>query len=114
MRIWLAMLIAPTLALACQAVLFALVTPSCAMQSAAALHGVAAASLALAVVFTLLAFGERRRQAASPGRTDDSDSAEPATRRRFLATVASALGAMSCLAIVAMWLTVWVLSPCWQ
>ena len=114
MRIWLALLMAPSLALACQSVLFSLVTPSCSTQSTAALHGVAAGCLVVAAVFTLLAVGERSARALSPGRTDDSDSAEPATGRRFLATMAVAVGSLSCLVIAAMWMTVWVLSPCWQ
>lgn len=114
MRIWLALLVAPSLALACQSVLFAMVTPSCAKQSSTGLHLVAAGALALAGVFTILAQHERLRRAASTGRTEDSDSSDPSTARRFLATMATAVGLLSCLAIAAMWITVWVLSPCWQ
>ena len=114
MRIWLALLIAPSLALACQSLLYALVTPACGAQSSAGLHAVAAVSLALAALFTALAGAERRARAASPGRTGDSDSADPATGRRFLATVSMAVGALSALAIAAMWIGVWVLSPCAQ
>jgi hypothetical protein len=114
MRIWLALLVAPSLALACQSVLFAMVTPSCAMQSRVGLHMVAAAALALAGVFTILAHHEWRVLRTGSSRTPDSDSAEPAMARRFLATVATAVGGLSSLAIVAMWIAVWVLSPCWQ
>lgn len=114
MRIWLALLVAPSLALACQSILYALVTPSCAMQSSAGLHAVAAVSLALAGLCTLLAVGAQRQERAGPARTHDSDSAEPATNRRFLATVGAAVGVLSCLVILAMWMAIWVLSPCWQ
>lgn len=114
MRIWLALIIAPSLALACQSVLFAMVTPSCSMQTSTGLHLVAAGALALAGVFTILAQHERRRRANGAGVTEDSDSAHPATSRRFLATIATAVGVFSCLAIGAIWMTIWVLSPCWQ
>lgn len=114
MRIWLALLVAPSLALACQSLLYAMVTPSCAAQSHTGLHLVAAVSLAVAGVFTILARFEWRARAGSPGRTPDSDSPDPGTQRRFLATVATAVGSLSCLAIAAMWIAVWVLSPCWQ
>jgi hypothetical protein len=114
MRIWLALLVAPSLALACQSVLFALVTPSCGMQTSMGLHLVAAGSLGLAGVFTLLARHEWRLRAAGPARTEDSDSPDPATQRRFLARVATAVGLLSCITIAAMWIAVWLLSPCWQ
>jgi hypothetical protein len=114
MRIWLALLAAPSLALACQSFLYALVTPSCAMQTASSLHIVAAASLALAGVFTLLARHEWTLRRTGPGRTPDSDSSDPSTARRFLAIAATAVGGISCLTIGAMWIAVWVLSPCWQ
>ncbi|MDQ6881165.1 MAG: hypothetical protein M3150_03615 [Pseudomonadota bacterium] len=114
MRIWLALLVAPSLALACQSILFAMVTPSCSMQTSAGLHLVSAGTLALTGVFTILAQHERRMRADSSGLTEDSDSADPSRARRFLATVATAVGVFSCLAIGAMWINVWVLSPCWQ
>jgi hypothetical protein len=114
MRIWLALLVAPSLALACQSILYAMVTPACSQQTANGLHIVAAASLALAGMFTILALHEWRLRAAGPGRTPDSDSADPGVNRRFLAIVATAVGALSCIAIAAMWIAVWMLSPCWQ
>jgi hypothetical protein len=114
MRIWLALIIAPSLALACQAILFAMVTPSCGMQTSSGLHLVAAGAFALAGVFTLLAQYERARRAGNSGQTEDSDSSDPSRSRRFLATIATGVGSFSCLAIAALWITVWVLSPCWQ
>ena len=114
MRIWLALLVAPSLVLACQAMLYALVTPSCALQSRAALHAVAACSLALTLAFTLLAWREWRARSALAPTAIDSDGADIATSRRFLAVVAACVGLLSSLAIGAMWVTVWVLSPCWS
>jgi hypothetical protein len=108
MRIWLALLAAPSLALACQTAMFALVTPSCSAQTRIAIHAVAAASLLLCVVFTWLA-----RSAGAPVRhAADDDSAEPPATRHFLAVVAAAVGALSSLLVLAMWIAVWVLSPC--
>ncbi|MDB4906907.1 MAG: hypothetical protein JWO05_1691 [Gemmatimonadetes bacterium] len=114
MRVWLALFAAPSLVLACQATLYALVTPSCAMQTRAVLHAVAAGSLAVTLVFTLLALREWRLRAAGTGKVLDSDGADTATSRRFLAIVATSVGLLSCLAIAAMWITIWVLSPCWN
>ncbi|MBI2769820.1 MAG: hypothetical protein HYX47_09365 [Burkholderiales bacterium] len=114
MRIWLAMFAAPFLALACQSAMYALVTPACSAQSRLALHAVAAFSLLLAALFTLLAGKEWRRHAPDARPALDSDAADRPTSRRFLAMVAVAVGLLSCLAIAAMWIAVWVLSPCWQ
>lgn len=114
MRTWLALLVAPTLALACQALLFAQVTPSCAAQHTLGLQLTAGVCLLLALVFTLLAHGAWRD--AEPQAVDgpDSDAPSPATRRRFLACAATAVGAVSSLVILMMWSAAWVLSPCAQ
>jgi hypothetical protein len=110
MRIWLALLAAPSLALACQSVMYALVTPSCSVQTRVAIHAVAAASLLLCVAFTLIA-----RSAGAPVRFGaDHDSDEPPATRHFLAVVATAVGALSSLLVLAMWIAAWVLSPCFS
>jgi hypothetical protein len=114
MRIWLALLVAPSLALACQAIMYALVTPSCSMQTRVLIHVVAFGSLALATLFTLLARGRWRAMAPATSRGLDSDGGDIATGRRFLAAVATAVGGLSCLVIFTMWIAAWVLSPCWQ
>jgi hypothetical protein len=110
MRIWLALLAAPSLALAAQSIMYSLVTPSCSMQTRVAIHAVAAVVLALCVVFTLLARG-----AGAPVRFGaDQDDGEAPTTRHFLAIVAAAVGAMSSLVVLAMWIAAWVLSPCFS
>jgi hypothetical protein len=114
MRIWLALLIAPSLALACQGIMYALVTPSCSVQTRVLIHAVAFASLALAALFTLMARAEWMRGIHAAPHGLDSDGADRATSRRFLAVVATAVGALSCLVIFTMWIAAWVLSPCWQ
>jgi hypothetical protein len=75
-----------------------------------AIHAVAAVVLALCVVFTLLARG-----AGAPVRFGaDQDDGEAPTTRHFLAIVAAAVGAMSSLVVLAMWIAAWVLSPCFS
>ena len=110
MRIWLALLFAPSLALACQSIMYALVTPSCSVQTRVAIHAVAAVSLLLCVVFALMA-----RSAGAPVRHGaDHDSDEPPATRHFLAIVAAAVGAISALVVLGMWIGAWVLSPCFS
>jgi hypothetical protein len=110
MNIWLALLAAPGLALAAQSIMYALVTPSCSVQTKVAIHVVAAASLALCVAFTLLA-----RAAGAPVRFGaDHDDGEASTTRHFLAIVAAAVGAISSLVVLGMWIGAWVLSPCFS
>jgi hypothetical protein len=110
MRIWLALIAAPGLALATQGAMYALVTPSCSTQTRIAIHVVAAVSLLLCVVFALVA-----RAAGAPVRfAADDDTAEPPITRHFLAVVAAAVGALSALVVLCMWIAVWVLSPCFS
>jgi hypothetical protein len=114
MRTWPALLVAPTLALACQSAMYALVTPSCSMQTRVAIHVVAFGSLALSALFTLMALAEWRRGSLASAHGPDNDGADRRTSRAFLAAVAAAVGAISSLVILTMWITAWVLSPCWQ
>jgi hypothetical protein len=114
MRIWLALLAAPSLALAAQSLMYALVTPSCSLQTRVLVHAVALGSLVLAAAFTLLARAEWARRARAAAGSPDSDEPDPGSVRRFLALVATAVGGLSCLTILTMWMGAWVLSPCWQ
>ena len=110
MKIWLALLFAPSLALATQAIMYALVTPSCSSQTRVAIHLVAAISLGLCILFTLMA-----RAAAQPLHFGaDHDDGEAPTTRHFLAIVATAVGAISSLVVIGMWIGAWVLSPCYS
>lgn len=114
MRIWLALLVAPSLALGAQSIMYALVTPSCSLQTRVLVHAVALGSLVLAAAFTLLAHREWARRARALAANPDSDGPDPGNVRRFLAIVATAVGGLSCLTILTMWMGAWVLSPCWQ
>jgi len=112
MRIFLAMIVTPSLALGLQSLLYSLVTPSCAHQSRVWIHGSAALALALGVVFTAMAWSEWTVRAASLPGTPDSDEPDPRSARRFLAAVATAIAALSSLVMLMMWVATWVLSPC--
>jgi hypothetical protein len=112
MRIFLALIVAPALALAAQTGMYSLVTPSCSVQTRLGVHAVAIACLALALVFTVLARGEWTRLALAAPDGPDSDLPQPDSVRRFLAVVATAVGALSSLVILTMWFAGWVLSPC--
>jgi hypothetical protein len=109
---WPALLLAPMLALLQQSVTYALVTPSCSQQTVTALHGVAAASVALVVLFTVLA-ALAWWMAVQPPREGEADIARR-SRRRFLSRMATLNGALSALTAVAMWVPIWMLSPCTQ
>ena len=112
LRTWLALIVAPSTALGVQTLLYSLVTPSCATQSRLGLHASAAIGLAVAAVLAVLAFGDWSLHHAEPGASPDDDGGERRTSRRFLAIVGTAVAALSALVILAMWLGVWVLSPC--
>lgn len=112
MNIWLALLASPSLALAAQTTMFALVTPSCSVQTRIVIHLVALGTLSASLLFTAMAWAQARRLHAGEG--DDSDAPDRATSRRFLATTAAAVGLISSLVILAMWMAAWVLSPCWS
>jgi hypothetical protein len=106
---WVALVLAPTIALATQSVMYSMVTPSCSTQTRLQLHLFAAVALAVVVVLAVLAFSESSLRRPEPA---SMDSDEPHGRHRFLANMAAAVGALAALVILAMWFTTWVLTPC--
>jgi hypothetical protein len=112
MPAWIALVLSPTVALACQGAMFSLVTPSCSVQTRVGLHAVAALSLLVTAVLTLRAWrGWSARSAVSP--TPDGEGHGPIETRRFLDAGATAVSALSSLVILMMWVAACVLSPCW-
>ena len=123
---WPALLLAPLMALGQLSIAYALVSPACASQDRSGLHAVAAVSLLLVLAMTALAWrdwhalggpsrdsaGARQRSAAGPTVTR-ADSAEAFERPHFVALIAVVVGALSTLVSIALWLPVWVLSPCY-
>lgn len=109
MKNWPALILAPSLALTNLALTYALVTPSCSRQSPVALNVVSALILIVCAFFTLQAW----RNWMAEGRVDDDVPRDAARLRpRFVALVASMVGALSCLVVLAQWFPQWVLSPC--
>jgi len=110
MKTWLALIVAPSVMLGVQSIMYALVTPSCAAQARFGLHASGAIALAITVLLAFLAYGEWKRLADPV--TADHDAGDARTARRFLAIVGTAVAALSSLVILAMWFNTWVLSPC--
>ena len=109
---WPALLGAPSLALTSLSITYALVSPSCALQTTLLLHAVSALSLLLCAVFTWAAW-RNWKTAPLPyvpgGDAPDDDSAR---RPAFIALVSWLVGALSCLTLLAQWFPQWILSPC--
>jgi hypothetical protein len=112
MRTWFALILSPSLALAVQSVMYALVTPSCSTQTRAWIHVSAAAALLVTVVLAVLAWSDWFSHAATLQGGPDSVHGDPRSTRRFLAAAATGVAALSCLVIVMMWLGAFMLSPC--
>jgi len=108
---WLALVVAPTTALAVQSVMYAMVTPSCSEQVRLHIHLAAAVALVIVLVLAALAYADSSMRRGEPA-SHDSDESHGVVPRRFLGTVACAVAAISALVIVAMWFGAWVLSPC--
>jgi hypothetical protein len=106
MRIWVALLVAPLLALVDQSVAYSTVTWSCAHGHALAVHASHALFLAAIAAATLFAWQLWRETRAVRSRGEDL------ARRHFMAGIALASGALSGLVVIAMWIPAWVLAPC--
>jgi hypothetical protein len=107
MRIWLALIVAPLLALADQAVAFSLVGWACAHQSPVLLHASHAVFLALATATAVTGCLHWRETSSVAAGTP-----EAARQVRFLAGIATTVASLSALAIVAMWIPTWMISSC--
>lgn len=113
--VWPGLLLAPLLALGHLSLAYSLVTPSCARQGGAGLHGLAVCSLVAALAMTLLAWrawAALARPGEARGDVTSSDSGHAEGRGRFVALVATLVGALSSLVILAMWVPLWLLPPC--
>jgi hypothetical protein len=109
---WIGLLLAPSLALACQSAMLAIVTPQCSAQMRLGIHVIAGVCLLAALGMTWLAWRDwSLRSGVSP--TPDGEASGPVETRRFVAAAGTAVGALSSLLILMMWVAAWVLSPCW-
>ena len=101
-----ALLVAPVLALADQAVALSLTAWACRGQHGFAIHVVHAAfALAVAPALVLAWMGWRETANGTP-------AGEANARHHFLAGMSIAIAALSLLVIVAMWFPTWLLSSC--
>ena len=107
MKIWLALLAAPVLALMDQVVSFATVGWACAHQHGVAVHAVHALFLVAAMASTVPAF-----QLWNGVRADKLSGNETLARRHFLASIAVGVGTLSVVIIASMWMPTWVIAVC--
>ena len=107
MLIWLALIVAPLLALTDQVVAFALVGWACEHQSVALVHVSHLLFLAIATAATVGGWLKWRETAALSAGGDDASR-----QRHFLAGVATSAAGLSSLAIAAMWIPTWMISSC--
>ena len=112
MPVWPALLLSPILALGAQAIMYALATPSCQAQHEPWLHLIPPAFATITVLMTAMAWVELRRLRPASAQSLHVDADASDLRSYFLACVALWCGALSTLAIVAMWIPQWVLSAC--
>jgi len=96
MPIFIALIVAPLLALGDQSVAYAMVGWSCVHTGTLAIHALHLLSLAATVAAAAFAFVRWR---STP-------------EHSFLAGIATAAATLSALTIVAMWIPVWLISPC--
>jgi hypothetical protein len=121
---WPALLLAPAVALAELSLVYAMVTPSCARQDRSGLHWVAGVCVLVVLGLTLMAWQAWRRARQAPVHAPplreqtpravtaaDGDSA--AQRPNFVALMAVLVGGLSALVCGALWLPIWMLSPCY-
>jgi hypothetical protein len=108
MRIWLALLVAPTLALTDESISYAAAGWTCARQNAFVMHGIHALFLAATLAATVAAW----RLWIETGRAGAGD--ERTASRHFLAGLGIAVAALASAVIGAMWIPNWLLSPCFS
>jgi hypothetical protein len=102
MRIWIALLIAPLLALTDLTVAYATVHWACAHQAQFVVHLVHVLFLAATAASTFAVWSVWR---AAP-------AVEGSAQTHFLAGVATASAALSTAAIAAMWMPTWMIASC--
>ncbi|MDR5763499.1 hypothetical protein [Caballeronia sp. LZ035] len=111
MKVWFALLGAPSIVLGCLSLNYVLVTPACRLGGQALLHGVSGASALACVAATLLAW-QRWRTARRDLALPTPDSADRPARPAFVAVVAAGVGALSVLSVIAISIPQWLLSAC--
>jgi hypothetical protein len=106
MRIWIALIVAPTLALTDLTVAFATVTPSCAHQLPFVIHVVHGIFFVATLMCALAAWSTWRAP------VNETTNIETPAQVHFLAGIATAAAALSAIAILAMWMPVPLIATC--
>jgi hypothetical protein len=110
MKIFLALIGTPLLALTNLSIAYALATPSCRNQTLLWLHGVCAASFVLCLIATAIAWIMWFQQGGPSG----VDKDQGGTTYRFLCGLSSMTGTLFTLVVLGQWIAIWILSPCTQ
>jgi hypothetical protein len=107
MRIWIALLVAPALALTDQSIAYAVVGWACAHQSAYAVHLVHLLFFVTTSACAVMAWRDRPRAAGA-----NANAIDDLSERDFLVPLAIASAALSALAVAAMWIPTWLIASC--
>ncbi len=110
MKIFLALIGTPLLALINLSAVYALATPSCRNQTQLWLHGVTATSFVLCLVATAIAWIMWFQQGGPSG----VDKDEAGNTYRFLCGLSSMTGSLFTLVVLGQWIVIGILSPCMQ
>ena len=108
MRVWPALVLAPLTALAQQSAMYALVPEACNRHLLGGVHAIAA----LAVLATAGMTWSALRCWLRRGQAETGQEPPQEGRRHTMALVAAMTGAFSTVVCIAMWLPVWMVSPC--
>src|SRR4051812_26930653 len=108
MKIWLALIGTPLIALANMSILYALATPACRDQTRAWLHGVSAVSLLLCLGATAIAWTMWIQQGGPSG----VDKDQAGNTYRFICALSAMTGTLFTIAVLGQWIGIWILSPC--
>ncbi len=106
MRIWIALFVAPVLALIDLAVAFATVGWACAHQAWFSVHGVHLLFLIATAASAIAAANVWRARATT------TPDVQVSAQVHFLAGIATASATLSTAAIAAMWIPTWMITPC--
>jgi hypothetical protein len=107
-RLWPGIFVAPLAFLAELIVAYALVPYACQSERHATLHVVQLLTLAVAIGAAFHALREYR----VAGSGTPHDAGDPLTRHRFVALLGVLVSTTISLALLAQWITTWVIPPC--
>ncbi|MGE5526832.1 MAG: hypothetical protein ACM3SS_24190 [Rhodospirillaceae bacterium] len=108
MRLWSGLVAVPVLFLAELTLAYALVPYACVSQKHIVLHIVQVITLLVAIVSALSALAAYR----VAGAENPADAGDEAARQRFIALLGALVSGTIVLAMLAQWITTWVIPPC--